>query len=206
MSSGNPEVIAVVAGVPTSLLGFILPDVANDFDPAVTGLAGRVGAMVGTIDGTKAWLKTGTGNTDWRGKIMQPTSATWYKLSDGTAAVDMQVLLITQWIPCGTKDRPSVQNKWPAGPVGTFSLQFSNVPPTSGQTPPYNATATDYPSAALGTQPTQPTGAADNNIISVDSIGWCVRELYTPTPGQTAAGAAKLPTETTFSFTASEDL
>ena len=44
---------------------FILPDVANAFDPTVTGLTGRIGATVGTIDHAKAWIKTGASNTAW---------------------------------------------------------------------------------------------------------------------------------------------
>lgn len=49
-----------------ALEAFVLPDVANNFDPtAGSGLAGRVGAKVGTSDHAKAWTKTGTTNTDW---------------------------------------------------------------------------------------------------------------------------------------------
>jgi uncharacterized protein (DUF2235 family) len=44
---------------------YVLADVANSFDPSSSGLAGRVGAMVGTIDGTKSWIKTGATSTDW---------------------------------------------------------------------------------------------------------------------------------------------
>jgi hypothetical protein len=47
------------------LEAFVLADVGNSVDPSVTGLAGRVGATVGTIDHTKAWLKTGATNTSW---------------------------------------------------------------------------------------------------------------------------------------------
>jgi hypothetical protein len=123
------------------------------------------------------------------------TPLTWLKASDGTPAVDMQVALVTPWQSVGVKDRPSFHNIWPAGPIGTFGVQFTNVggPVTATNSPPYNASACDYPSAALGTQPTQPTGAADNAIISVDAIGQFSRSTYTPTPGQTAAGAGKLP-------------
>lgn len=45
--------------------GFLLSDIANDADPSVSGIVGDVGAKVKTIDGTKAWIKTGTGDTDW---------------------------------------------------------------------------------------------------------------------------------------------
>ena len=113
------------------------------------------------------------------------TQLPWLKASDGTAAVDMQVALVTPWVSVGNKDRPSVQNIWGAGPVGAFSLQFTNVPD-----PVYNSAATDYPAAALGTTPTQPSGAADNAIIAVDAIGQCVRAAYTPTSG----GTGILPT------------
>ena len=44
---------------------YVLPDVGDTFDPSVSGLAGRVGATVGTADKTKHWEKTGTGLTDW---------------------------------------------------------------------------------------------------------------------------------------------
>lgn len=47
-------------------LPWFLPDVANDFDPSASGLTGgRVGAKVGTVDGSKGWERTGTGDTDW---------------------------------------------------------------------------------------------------------------------------------------------
>ena len=39
--------------------------VANNFDPSVSGLAGTVGTIEQTVDGTKAWMKWGTGNTQW---------------------------------------------------------------------------------------------------------------------------------------------
>jgi hypothetical protein len=60
--------LTVIEETPASAVltsSYYLPDVANDFDPSVTGLAGRVGAQVGTIDEAKAWIKTGTGTTDW---------------------------------------------------------------------------------------------------------------------------------------------
>jgi hypothetical protein len=51
---------------PPAFTSFILPDVANDFDPTVgNGLVARVGAMVGTIDGSKAWLKTSVADIGW---------------------------------------------------------------------------------------------------------------------------------------------
>jgi hypothetical protein len=39
--------------------------IANNFDPSVSGLADPVGTIVETVDGTKAWVKWGTGNTQW---------------------------------------------------------------------------------------------------------------------------------------------
>ena len=39
--------------------------VANNFDPSVSGLANPVGTIVETVNGTKAWMKWGTGNTQW---------------------------------------------------------------------------------------------------------------------------------------------
>jgi hypothetical protein len=63
----NPAAVAVTGGTATGLTvnGLILPDVANNFDPSVSGLTPRLAATVGTIDGTKAWVKTGTATTDW---------------------------------------------------------------------------------------------------------------------------------------------
>lgn len=113
------------------------------------------------------------------------TQLRWLKASDGSAAVDMQVALVTEWVSVGPKDRPSIQNIWGAGPVGAFSLQFTNVPD-----PAYSSSACDYPAAGLGTAPTQPSGAADNAIIAVDAIGQSVRAIYTPTSG----GTGLLPT------------
>jgi hypothetical protein len=39
--------------------------IANTFDPSVSGLAAPIGSWVETYDGTKAWMKWGTGNTQW---------------------------------------------------------------------------------------------------------------------------------------------
>ncbi len=40
-----------------ALATYLLPDVANAFDPTVApGLAGRAGAIVGTADQTKCWM------------------------------------------------------------------------------------------------------------------------------------------------------
>jgi hypothetical protein len=109
----------------------------------------------------------------------------WYVASTGAAAVDMQVALVTEWSRVGPKDRVSFQTAWGAGPVGAFSVQFSNVP-----SPVYNSTATTYPAAAYSAAPTQPSGTADNNIIAVDSIGEYAREVWTPSSG----GTGVLPT------------
>jgi hypothetical protein len=60
--------LTVIEETPASSVlasAFFLPDVANAFDPSVSGLVGRVGAQVGTIDGTKAWVKIATPNTSW---------------------------------------------------------------------------------------------------------------------------------------------
>ena len=116
--------------------------------------------------------------------------APWYKASDGTDAVDMQVALVTAWQRVGNKDRPSYDNNWPAGPVGTFALEFTNAP----MNPAYSDPGKAVPTAAYDVAPTQPTGAADYNLIAAEGRGEFSRETYTPTPGQTAAGAGKLPT------------
>jgi hypothetical protein len=105
--------------------------------------------------------------------------------SNGAPATDMTQTLVTEWSRCGNKDRPSYQNAWPAGATGTFSLQFTNA-----ESPGFDATATDYPAAAMSVPPTQPTGTENNNILCVDSIAEYVRERYVPTSG----GAGILPT------------
>ena len=114
----------------------------------------------------------------------------WFKASDGTAAVDMQVALVTEWSRCGNKDRPSYDNTWPAGPVGVFALEFTNAPMNPVPTDP----GKPVPTASYDVAPTQPTGAADCNLITAEARGEFSRETYTPTPGQTAAGAGHLPT------------
>ena len=55
----------VSASAPVALSGFVLPDVANDFDPTVApGLAGRKGALVGTMDHVTGAWQHGTPVTD----------------------------------------------------------------------------------------------------------------------------------------------
>jgi hypothetical protein len=58
---------AVLAGSQAlaTISSYILPPVANNFDPSVNGLAGPEGAMVTTIDGMKSWIH-GTPATDKR--------------------------------------------------------------------------------------------------------------------------------------------
>jgi hypothetical protein len=56
---------ANMLAIGASLNGWLLADVANNFDPMVTGLAGRVGAKVGTVDQSTAWIKVGAANTAW---------------------------------------------------------------------------------------------------------------------------------------------
>jgi hypothetical protein len=113
------------------------------------------------------------------------TPITYFKASDGTAALDMAEDMVSQPIRCGTSNRVSFQNAWGAGAkTGTFKLQFSNVPD-----PQYNSCWTDCPSDAMST-PTQPATAASDNILCVDSLGSFVREYYTATSG----GTGVLPT------------
>lgn len=50
----------VVRGGPT--LGII----PNDFDPTVSGLNAPLQSVARTVDGSKAWTKTGTGATNWK--------------------------------------------------------------------------------------------------------------------------------------------
>jgi len=113
------------------------------------------------------------------------TPITYLKASDGTAATDMSVDMVSQWFYCGTKNRVSFQNIWGAGAkAGTFKLQFSDNP-----NPVYNTTGTDCPADAMST-PTQPSTAASDNILCVDSLGSFAREYYTATSG----GTGVLPT------------
>jgi hypothetical protein len=116
---------------------------------------------------------------------------TWLNASDGAAATGMDVEIVTPWERCGNKDAPSYDNSWPAGVVGTFSLEFCNPPNPTYATPGRAVPTSDY-----GTAPTQPTGAADGHIISAESRGEWSRCRYVPTSG----GSGKLPT-TTLSMT-----
>jgi hypothetical protein len=50
----------IATGGPTS------GNVANTFNPQTSGLNAPLGYEVRTLDGTKAWKKTGTGSTDWQ--------------------------------------------------------------------------------------------------------------------------------------------
>jgi hypothetical protein len=117
-------------------------------------------------------------------------AAPWYKASDGTAAVDMQVALVTAWQRAGNKDRPSYDTTWPAGPVGDFALEFTNAPMNPG----YADEGVPVPTASYDVAPTQPTGAADRSILAAEARGEFCRETYTPATGQESAGAGHLPT------------
>lgn len=113
------------------------------------------------------------------------TPISFFRASDGTAALDMAEDVVSQWFHCGTNNRVSFQNIWGVGAkTGTFKLQFSDNP-----TPVWNTTGTDCPSDAMST-PTQPSTAASDNILCVDSLGAYVREYYTATSG----GSGVLPT------------
>lgn len=68
--------------------GLVLPPVANNFDPSVTGLAGPIGAIVGTVDGTTGvWSKYGAGNTSWKSLKETRGSAT----ASGGPSAAMQI-------------------------------------------------------------------------------------------------------------------
>lgn len=47
------------------VFSYILADLPNDFDPSVSGLHARVGAIVGTKDKAQSWHKIGPLDTDW---------------------------------------------------------------------------------------------------------------------------------------------
>ena len=72
--AGNRPVSGAVAATPTGMSGGLDPVtaggplagyVANGFDPSVSGLIAPVGTLARSVDGTKEWEKTGTGNTNW---------------------------------------------------------------------------------------------------------------------------------------------
>ena len=120
------------------------------------------------------------------------TPLSFYNASTGAAVTDMAATMVSQWVRVHTGRPISVQAAWDATgtPVGTFSLQFTNDDVASlGKAinqSVLTANATDYPSAAMATTPTQPAGTADNTIIAVEAIGDYARLKYTVTSGGTA--------------------
>lgn len=136
---------------------------------------------------------------------MNSDTVSWYKASDGTAAVDMQVALVTQWFRCGARDRPSFQTKTPAGPVGSYSLEFSDEDMRKLETTTPDM-VNAFPTAAMAAAPTQPSGGAIvTTMISVDSIGEWFRGRWDPTVGQEATGEGHLPTKTKVAYTEQVD-
>lgn len=107
-------------------------------------------------------------------------TGTFLKASDGTAAVDMQVDLVSPALRVGVDGMVSYQLGWGAGPVGSFKLQFSNVP-----RPGYDARWTDYPSDAYAGSATQPSGTASDTILRVQSMGEYCRAYWDATSGGT---------------------
>ena len=124
------------------------------------------------------------------------TPLSFYNASSGAAVTDMAATMVSQWVRVHTGRPMSVQAEWNATgtPIGTFSLQFTNDDLTSLGTSldrgVLTANATDYPSAAFGTTPTQPSGTADNTILMVDAIGEYARLKYTITSGGTGTTIA----------------
>ena len=119
------------------------------------------------------------------------TPLSFYNASTGAAVTDMAATMVSQWVRVHTGRPISAQATWDATgtPVGTFSLQFTNddIPGAgnAADTGVLTASATDYPSAAFGTTPTQPAGTADNTILMVNAIGDYARLKYTVSSGGT---------------------
>lgn len=166
---------------------FVLSDVANNFDPSVSGLPARVGSVVGTVDLTKAWHKIGIGDTDWKQENTMKTQAIlWYLASDGvTPATDMSVALVGRPAPGQGFYSPqlkcSFQVWWTAGSVApTGALGYRESSDNSHW---------DTGSLSSADQaPTQPAGSAGSTTIDFpDYLPPYIDLTYTPSNGGTGA-------------------
>jgi hypothetical protein len=113
-----------------------------------------------------------------------------FKLSDGTAAVDMQVALVSAPFPTVPGEVASVQIATPDGPVGSSSVEDSNDSAGVGVVPAYNGKWDPYPTAYMSS-PTQPADSGDViTTIAVPATCAYRRAKWTPSSG----GTAILPT------------
>lgn len=115
-----------------------------------------------------------------------------FKASDGTAAVDMQVALVSAPFQTVPGEYASIQIATPNGPVGIWSIEDSNDSEGVGTIPAYNGMWDTFPTAYMST-PTQPagTGAVVTTMCAIATCSFR-RAKWTPSSGGTAILPTKL--------------
>lgn len=112
---------------------------------------------------------------------MQPKELSLFKASDGTAAVDMSVALVTEPIPTAPGGYASMTAITPAGPSGTWSAEDTDV-----FSPDPTAAGWDaFPSDLMSSTPTQPAGSGATTRICAFCTGSYRRYKWTPSSGGT---------------------
>lgn len=114
--------------------------IANSFDPRSSGLARPVGSVVYTRNGTTAYLKTGTGNTDWTLQGSSTGSAPLtVVLADATTVTAPDLLVL----------RHTTSGVAAAGFGGTFAVELES---SAGTTRRAMTDATTWVSATDGAE------------------------------------------------------
>jgi hypothetical protein len=123
--------------------------------------------------------------------LRMPHTLALLKLSDGTAAVDMQVPLVTEPFQSVVGEYTSFQIATPNGPVGTWSIEDSNDTTVSGGAPAYNGMWDPFPTAFMSSA-TQPAGGGAV-VTTITAMATCAfrRAKWTPSSG----GTGVLPTK-----------
>lgn len=117
------------------------------------------------------------------------TALTFFKASDGTAAVDASVDLVSQWIAGDPGSPISAQVTYGAGITGTFSLEGTNTAPA----PAYNSPAATGTGPHSNT-PTQPSGSAGTTSL----VGTVLFSFYRVKYARSSGGTGVLPAGSVF--------
>ena len=116
----------------------------------------------------------------------QPKALALFKASDGTAAVDMSVSLVTEAVPTTPGTYASFTAITPAGPSGDWSAEDSDVFNPGALTAGWDA----FPAGMMSSSAAQPAGSGATTRLCAFCTGSYRRYKWTPSDG----GSGILPT------------
>lgn len=113
--------------------------------------------------------------------VASSESLTLYKASDGTAAVDMSVGLVSSALPTVVGRYASFQIVTPTGVAGTWSVEDTNT----AMPGPLSAGWDPFPAGNYSSSASQPTGSGATTTLCTFATCTSKRLRWTPTSGGT---------------------